>query len=447
MATSQKFDALDGLKITGGLDVGGNVAVDTDTLFVNSSTDRVGINRSNPAYALDVTAATSAQSVIRIDDGNTFNGTSSFLSNDRAKFGYTPSGVTITDNGAAKDFIINLGTSGSNVNVMFIDESASTTTFNTDITVATGSGSGVITAGDASSTSGALMLAGNYNGANKVATIGSMASSGGIALGYAVRPRPGVANAFVSTAGNSNFNKQALILDSAGLRYFSGPAVTVAIDSNVTMSQVFDVNTSGDITGRGLDLTSTFNTPSNITVSGSGLITAPNVTATTNVNIGNAIVHIGDTNTYAQFHAADQFRVVTGATERFEVNNNGVNAARITANDCFQEKVVAGGSGTAYTLDVNSGSVHTFTPTSSYSIDFSNYAATAAGGSTTFTLVVNNNGTARSCTWPGSGEADKVFWSDGIEPPPSAGIDIYSFINISGQIYGSLSFRNAGFAQ
>jgi hypothetical protein len=330
---------------------------------------------------------------------------------------------------------------------MFIDESTSTTTFNTDITVATGSSSGVITAGDATSTSGALMLAGNYTGANKIATVGSMASSGGIALGYAVRPKSGVADAFVSSAGNSDFNKQALILDSSGLRYFSGAAATVAIDGDVTMSQVFDVNTSGDITGRGLTLTSTLATTSNITVSGSGLITAPNVTATANVNLGNAIVHIGDTNTYAQFHAADQFRVVTGGTERIEVNNNGVNAARITANDCFQEKVVAGGSGTAYTLDVNSGSVHTFTPTASYSIDFSNYAATAAGGSTTFTLVINNNGTARSCTWPGSGEADKVFWSDGIEPPPSSGIDIYSFINISGQIYGSLSFRNAGFAQ
>lgn len=442
MATSQKFDALDGLKITGGLDVGGNVAVDTDTLFVNSTTDRVGINRSNPSYALDVTAATSAQSVIRIDDGNTTSGTSSFLANDRAKFGFTPSGVTITDNGASKDFIVNLGTGASNTNVLFIDQSAEVSTFNTDLTV-----EGQIVAGDATATSGSLMLANKYTGSNLTATVGAMASSGGIALGYAVRPKPGVGNAFVSAAGNSNFNKQALILDSAGLRYYSGAAATVAIGSDVTMSQVFDVNTSGDITGRALDLSATLNTTSNITVSGSGLITSPNITATSNVNVGSAIVHIGDTNTYTQFHAADQWRVVTGASERLEVNNNGVNAARITANDCFQEKVVAGGSGTAYTVNINSGSVHTFTPTSSYSIDFSNFAPTAAGGSTTFTLVVNNNGTARSCTWPGSGETDKVFWSDGVEPPPSSGIDIYSFINISGQIYGSLSFRNAGFAQ
>ena len=33
------------------------------------------------------------------------------------------------------------------------------------------------------------------------------------------------------------------------------------------------------------------------------------------------IFHHGDTNTYIQFHAADQFRVVTGGAERLEVNN------------------------------------------------------------------------------------------------------------------------------
>ena len=36
MATSQQFDALDGLKITGGLEVGGNVAIDSDTLFIDA---------------------------------------------------------------------------------------------------------------------------------------------------------------------------------------------------------------------------------------------------------------------------------------------------------------------------------------------------------------------------------------------------------------------------
>ena len=40
---------------------------------------------------------------------------------------------------------------------------------------------------------------------------------------------------------------------------------------------------------------------------------------------GSRIGHYGDTNTYMQFHAADQWRVVTGGTERLEANSSGIN--------------------------------------------------------------------------------------------------------------------------
>ena len=40
------------------------------------------------------------------------------------------------------------------------------------------------------------------------------------------------------------------------------------------------------------------------------------------IGLQDRIYHDGDTDTYMQFHAADQWRVVTGGTERFEVNNN-----------------------------------------------------------------------------------------------------------------------------
>ena len=42
------------------------------------------------------------------------------------------------------------------------------------------------------------------------------------------------------------------------------------------------------------------------------------------IYIRDRIYHDGDTNTYIQFHSADQWRVVTGATERLEVNNSRV---------------------------------------------------------------------------------------------------------------------------
>jgi len=51
--------------------------------------------------------------------------------------------------------------------------------------------------------------------------------------------------------------------------------------------------------------------------------------------LGNIMYHNGDTNTYMQFHAADQWRVVTGGAERLEVNNSHVLASvqfRSTSN-------------------------------------------------------------------------------------------------------------------
>lgn len=52
-ATSQEFDALDGLVITGNLDVGANVTVDTNVLYVDTTNNRVGINKT-PTTAFDV---------------------------------------------------------------------------------------------------------------------------------------------------------------------------------------------------------------------------------------------------------------------------------------------------------------------------------------------------------------------------------------------------------
>lgn len=55
---------------------------------------------------------------------------------------------------------------------------------------------------------------------------------------------------------------------------------------------------------------------------------ATNANATfTDITLDDQIISLGDTNTYIQFHAADQWRVVTGGAERLEVNNSGINVA------------------------------------------------------------------------------------------------------------------------
>ena len=52
---------------------------------------------------------------------------------------------------------------------------------------------------------------------------------------------------------------------------------------------------------------------------------ATNANATfTDITLDDQILSAGDSNTYLQFHAADQWRVVTGGGERLEVNNSGI---------------------------------------------------------------------------------------------------------------------------
>lgn len=51
--SSQKFDTLDGLNVTGPMDIGGNVTVDTNVLYVDTVNNRVGINKV-PTVAFDV---------------------------------------------------------------------------------------------------------------------------------------------------------------------------------------------------------------------------------------------------------------------------------------------------------------------------------------------------------------------------------------------------------
>ena len=79
----------------------------------------------------------------------------------------------------------------------------------------------------------------------------------------------------------------------------------------------------------------------------------PNGTSVMNtIDLEGSIRHNGDTNTYIQFHAADQFRVVTGGTERFEVSNS---AARFL-NDVYAPRYYDSNNNTFY-LDPASTSV------------------------------------------------------------------------------------------
>jgi hypothetical protein len=60
-----------------------------------------------------------------------------------------------------------------------------------------------------------------------------------------------------------------------------------------------------------------------------GYYVHPDATSVLNeIYINDRIRHNGDTNTYMEFHAADQWRVVTGGSERLEVNNSQIYMTR-----------------------------------------------------------------------------------------------------------------------
>lgn len=95
--------------------------------------------------------------------------------------------------------------------------------------------------------------------------------------------------------------------------------------------------TSGTVT-----LNCTIDSPAEVglgNLSSNGNVVAGDFTVGGSLYVPSAIYHTGDTNTYMQFHAADEWRVVTGGVERLEVNNTQVS---VTGN------FVASGNVTAY---------------------------------------------------------------------------------------------------
>jgi hypothetical protein len=80
------------------------------------------------------------------------------------------------------------------------------------------------------------------------------------------------------------------------------------------------------------------------------------------------IMHEGDTDTYIQFHAADQWRVVTGGTERLEVNNT-----RTQIDNLEMGGTLTGGK----IAPVMTGTITT-APVGAYGAFYANYPATTS---------------------------------------------------------------------
>ena len=207
--------------------------------------------------------------------------------------------------------------------------------------------------------------------------------------------------------------------------------------------------------------------------------------------VGDKIIHDGDTDTYLQFHAANQFRIVTGGTEMFEVNDTNIifgsdinmfgynidnvdvvyvkdrithygdNDTYITFPAINQMQLVAGGttatytnkglyldngslredydalSGTSVTCNVNNGGAFSLTMTGNTTFTFT---SPDSGYSTGFVLQLTGNG--GTVTWPAS-----VDWAGGTAPdaPASGETDLLVFWTRDGGTtwYGALAIDAA----
>ena len=78
--------------------------------------------------------------------------------------------------------------------------------------------------------------------------------------------------------------------------------------------------------------------------------TSSTISFTGDIEVGDQIIHDGDTDTYMQFHAANQWRVVTGNSERIEASSSGIkinNAYTLPTSDGSNgQALVTDGSGT-----------------------------------------------------------------------------------------------------
>ena len=103
---------------------------------------------------------------------------------------------------------------------------------------------GKINAGTDTSVSGSVTIE-NYYGNGVLSAWGSTRSSGGAAMLYGVYPSTTSQTVFTSSTGIA-LNRGAYVVDDVH-RFYTGANQTVAIGSNVTMSEVMRIETSGNL--------------------------------------------------------------------------------------------------------------------------------------------------------------------------------------------------------
>ena len=178
----------------------------------------------------------------------------------------------------------------------------------------------------------------NAQGAMSLTTDGKLSVASGIRVGYGesdtTSPAAGLTVsgniAVTGTVDGRNVATDGTKLDgiASGATANTGDITAVTAGTGLTGG-----GTSGSVTlnvgaGDGISLSADAVAVNSTVVRTSGTqLIGGNKSWTGTLYMADKLGHYGDSNTYMQYHAADQWRVVTGGAERLEVNNSYVSVA------------------------------------------------------------------------------------------------------------------------
>lgn len=247
---------------SGAITSSGDLAIDTDTLFVDVSTDRVGINNNSPSYPLDFPTNQSGLT-IRVGDDNV----TSYMafSNPRGMVGFDNAGYMTLQGGASKGVRLNVNNStfGSGA-ALTIDTSANATFAGTI-------NSGNINIGTADTTQGTLTIHGSGTGSDeggelRLATAADHDSTynfyrldvyqDDLRIG-----REGTTDITLNSSGNANFNAR-LDIGTPPVAGQTGQMLHIQQENNSTTTFRPQLELYAD-----LNTTSTYNNLGSITFS------------------------------------------------------------------------------------------------------------------------------------------------------------------------------------
>jgi len=425
MATSQKFDILDGLETSG------NVAFDTNVLFVDAVNDRVGVGTSAPATALDVNGTATINNLTLDNLSAQGSEATSLMINSSGVVGTRELG-TLAFSSASFD----------NYSSWTIQD-GDTTTY-------------TVTSGDTLQIKGPAdgIINANFT-ADDVLTIDH---------GAVTREDPATTSASPNYSGtfthvtgvttNSDGHVTAVATEEITLPASDNTDVSVSVSAAGT-GTFYPMLVNGTGTKQGLiDTTGLYFTAQQ------DLLYVAN-TIQSGIRVKTPKLESGtETDTHISF-ATDTISLTAGGTERFRAYGGGSNETVATAYGKIETEgyreghSTIAGAAAGQNIDISSNnsaiSLNISASASGvYPVDFINVPTS---GGYNWTVKITNLGSGvTDIDWDAFSGASgtgsmAIRWAEGVQPPASTGIndiDIYSFYMIDGVVYASLSIRNAG---